>query len=109
MRVTAPTSPCAASSSCQDQWNVSSRKSEPLAIVIASVLPSRLDAVMLPIDVAGSGTVGGSPPLIRWRVSQPMPEPEPPPNPNSRFDCASKWLRTTGFGCNWPAETMAAR
>ena len=107
MRLTPPTRPCAASSFCHDQWNVSRRKSEPLFIVIASLLPSRLFAVMLPIETAGSGTFAGKPPLTRWRVIQPMPLP-PPPTPNSRFDCASKWLRTIGFGCTWPAPTTNA-
>ena len=109
MRVTAPVMPLAASSSCQDQWKLSRRKSPALAMVMASVLPSRLLAVVLPIEAAGRATVAGSPPLARWRVIQPMLVPVPPPKPNSRLDCASKWLRTTGSGCSWPAPTTIAR
>ena len=77
-------------------------------MVIASELPSRLLAVMLPIEVAGSATVPGRPPLARCRVSQPMLVPVPPPKPNSRLAWASKWLRMTGFGWVWPAPTMKA-
>ena len=74
-----------------------------LFIVIASVLPSRLLAVMLPIAAAGSGP---SPAGRRWPDAASASRcllPVPPPKPNSRFDCASKWLRTTGLGSTCPA------
>ena len=76
-------------------------------MVMASAEESRLVAVMLPIDTAGTGTEAGSPALSRWRVSQPAPTLCWPGVPSSMVFCASKWLRVTGGGM--PAATTAAR
>src|SRR5690606_6906521 len=79
----------------QAQSPVFRRNSEPLAMVIVSVLARRLAAVIAPALTAGIATSGGSPALARCRVSQPS-LPDRPFRPYSMKACASKWLRETG-------------
>lgn len=81
---------------CQLQAPRLSAKSVGLAIVSASLLPSRLLGVFEPTASAGmidSAEWVGS--VCHARLIQPSPVPVWPGVPSSVYSCASKWLRET--------------